>query len=114
MGTEIWTGTPASPSAAPIPTNSEMEIPRFARRTAKVENYFFSPGKLTINRGTTVTWRFITGGSVDHTVTVKSGPVHFSSRKLFSGTYSHSFTRAGTYHLICTIHPDMTATITVH
>ncbi len=37
IGTDTWTGTPASPSAAPTPTNSEMEIPKFASRTAEVE-----------------------------------------------------------------------------
>ena len=37
IGTEICGGTPASPSAAPTPTNSEMQIPRFANSTAQVE-----------------------------------------------------------------------------
>ena len=37
IGTEICTGTCASPSAAPIPTNSEMQMPRFANSTAAVE-----------------------------------------------------------------------------
>ena len=37
-GTGICAGTPASPNAAPMPTNSEMQIPRFAIRTALVAN----------------------------------------------------------------------------
>ena len=37
-GTEAYFGTPASESAAPIPTNSLMQIPRFATSTATVEN----------------------------------------------------------------------------
>ena len=36
IGTDSCTGTPAKPSAAPIPTNSEMQIPRLAIRTATV------------------------------------------------------------------------------
>ena len=101
--------------ALAVGATAAVAVPALAAgsKTAKVENYFFSPGKLTISRGTTVTWRFITGGSVDHTVTVSSGPVHFGSRKLFSGTYSHRFTRAGTYHLYCTVHPFMTETVIV-
>jgi hypothetical protein len=35
-GTDTCAGTPASASAAPMPTKSEMQIPRFATRTAEV------------------------------------------------------------------------------
>jgi hypothetical protein len=35
-GTEICAGTPARPSAAPIPTKSETQMPRFAASTASV------------------------------------------------------------------------------
>ncbi len=38
IGTEICAGTPARPSAAPTPTKSEMQIPRFAISTALVAN----------------------------------------------------------------------------
>lgn len=82
-------------------------------KSAKVESYFFSPAKLKISRGTRVVWHFVNTGGVDHTVTVKRGPVHFSSRELSSGTYSHTFKKAGTYHLYCIIHPIMTETVVV-
>ena len=36
IGTDICTGTPARPSAAPMPTKSEMQMPRLAIRTAMV------------------------------------------------------------------------------
>jgi len=38
IGTVIWAGTPARPSAAPAPTKSEMQIPMFAISTALVAN----------------------------------------------------------------------------
>jgi plastocyanin len=82
-------------------------------KSAKVESYFFSPGKLKISRGTRVVWHFVNTGGVQHTVTVKSGPAHFSSREMASGTYSHRFKKAGTYHVYCIIHPEMTETIIV-
>ncbi|MBV9944253.1 MAG: cupredoxin domain-containing protein [Solirubrobacterales bacterium] len=82
-------------------------------KSAKVESYFFSPAKLTISRGTRVVWHFVNTGGVEHTVTVKNGPVHFSSREMASGTYSHTFTKAGTYHLYCIVHPIMTETVVV-
>ena len=36
IGTVTCAGTPASPSAAPMPTKSEMQMPRFATSTALV------------------------------------------------------------------------------
>ena len=36
IGTETWSGIPASPSAAPTPTKSEMQMPMLAIRTAPV------------------------------------------------------------------------------
>ena len=36
-GAETCTGTPTSESAAPMPTNSEMQMPRFAISTETVE-----------------------------------------------------------------------------
>ena len=35
-GTDTWVGTLASPKAAPIPTNSDTQMPRFAISTAAV------------------------------------------------------------------------------
>jgi plastocyanin len=82
-------------------------------KSAKVESYFFTPRKLTISRRTRVIWHFVNDGGVQHTVTVKNGPVHFTSRGKSSGTYSHEFTKAGTYHLYCIVHPIMTETVVV-
>jgi plastocyanin len=82
-------------------------------KSANVESYFFSPAKLTISRGTRVVWHFVHTGGVDHTVTVKTGPVHFGSRERSSGTYGHTFNVAGTYHIYCMIHPIMTETVVV-
>jgi hypothetical protein len=37
IGTETWNGIPARLSAAPMPTNSLMQIPRLANKTETVE-----------------------------------------------------------------------------
>lgn len=103
--------TAAACAAMTVPAGAFGSKPR--SRTAKVESYFFSPGKLKISRGTRVVWHFVNSGGVAHTVTVKRGPVHFSSREMASGTYSHRFKKAGTYHLYCIIHPEMTETVIV-
>jgi len=82
-------------------------------KSAKVESDDFSPAKLAIRRGTRVVWHFVNTGGVNHTVTVKRGPIHFSSRQESAGTYSHTFKKVGTYHLYCIIHPIMTETVIV-
>lgn len=81
-------------------------------KMVKLVNYAFRPGKLTIHKGTRVTWKW-PSGYVGHNVTVIKGPVKFHSKTKASGTYSHLFSRAGTYHLYCTLHPGMTETIVV-
>jgi plastocyanin len=68
----------------------------------------------TVN-GAAVVWR--NDGGVNHTVTTNStqnGSIPtFDSGSVGhnGGTYSFSFTTAGTYHYYCTIHPWMKGTI---
>ena len=77
----------------------------------KVRDNYFAPKSLTVNKGTKLTWQW--AGTKYHNVSVKSGPVTFQSHTQFKGSYSHTFTRAGTYHLYCTIHKTMTMTVVV-
>jgi len=79
-----------------------------------VGNNFFSSKNMTVNRGTEVTWVWHSFG-VPHNVTVTSGPSRFHSRELqSSGSFSHLFSKKGTYHLVCTLHPtQMKETIVV-
>jgi plastocyanin len=81
--------------------------PAVAAQPAKHYNVFeysIGPHKLTINRGTRVTWTWT--GLKMHSVTVASGPASFSSRIQTHGSYGHMFTRRGAYHLYCQVHPD--------
>ncbi|MEU5263920.1 cupredoxin family copper-binding protein [Amycolatopsis sp. NPDC021455] len=74
--------------------------------------YKFSPASLTISVGDTVTWT--NHDTAPHNVVVTDGPEKFTSPTLQTGqTFSHTFTKAGTYSYYCAIHPDMKATITV-
>lgn len=73
--------------------------------------YAFSPAKLTVKKGTKVTWINNTGAP--HTVTGQQS-WHFSSSTFSpNGKVSTVFNKAGTYHYICSIHPYMKATIVV-
>lgn len=77
------------------------------KTTVKLGDNFFEPAKKTIRRGTKVRFRWI--GSNPHNVTKKSGPGgRFASRTTSSDgvNFAKRFAKAGTYRLICTIHPS--------
>lgn len=80
--------------------------------TVAIKNFAFAPGTLTVKAGTTVTW---TNQDTDaHTVTSQKAGGPLRSPALGTGkSYSYTFTKAGSYAYLCTIHPFMTATVTV-
>jgi plastocyanin len=80
--------------------------------TVAIKNFAFAPGKLVVKVGTTVTW---TNQDTDaHTVTSTGSGGPLKSAALGTGgTFSYTFTKPGTYDYLCTIHPFMTATVTV-
>jgi amicyanin len=86
--------------------------PAVATQSVKIEQFAFGPESITVKVGTMVTW---TNGDEDpHTVTSqdKAGPL--KSATLNKGdTYQYTFTTAGTYAYLCTIHPFMTGTVVV-
>jgi plastocyanin len=71
----------------------------------KIGDFYFHPGKLTIQRGTKLKWKWV--GFLEHNVSVKKGPAKFHSRTQLRGTYSHAFSRKGTYVLYCSVHPNL-------
>jgi LPXTG-motif cell wall-anchored protein len=74
-----------------------------------IQDYFFRPKTVTINTGETVKWT-MAKKSVDHTATGDS----FDSGVLKAGqSYTHKFSKAGSFDYICTIHPSMTGTVVV-
>jgi plastocyanin len=76
----------------------------------EINNFMFTPQTLTVAVGTTVTWKF--DDSTQHTVTADDNS--FESSPMSNGqTFTHTFSAAGTVAYHCSIHPEMTATITV-
>jgi len=81
-------------------------------RHIEIEKYMYMPMATTIEQGTTVTWT--NHDAVEHDVQITSGPVSFRSPMLAQGeSWSHAFTVPGPYSYVCSVHPDMKATITV-
>lgn len=74
--------------------------------------YVFSPTKKTVKKGTVVTWQ--NTSSAPHTVTGTSKNWKFKSKSISTGgKVTLTFTKAGTYHYYCAIHPYMKGTIVV-
>jgi plastocyanin len=77
-----------------------------------IKNIAFAPAAMTVKVGTTVTWT--NQDSDAHTVTSDGSGGPLNSKAMNTGdTFSFTFTKAGTYKYLCTIHPFMTATVTV-
>ena len=75
-----------------------------------VKDFDFHPMDVSIPVGATVTWKNLDGEP--HTIASLDGT--FRSGALDQGdSYSFRFARAGLYRYVCTIHPRMTATVTV-
>ncbi|MET7479748.1 cupredoxin family copper-binding protein [Streptomyces sp. NPDC005648] len=77
-----------------------------------MSGYAFSPGSLTVTAGDTVTWT--NRDHAPHDVETTSGPASVHSPMLAKGaSWSHTFTTAGSYGYVCTVHPGMTARLVV-
>jgi plastocyanin len=86
--------------ASAAPPSPRVEITQFK----------FVPAQLTVPVGTTVTWT--NDDEEAHTVTA-TDRAYTSAGLDHAETYTHRFTKAGTYTYLCALHPHMTATITV-
>jgi len=73
-----------------------------------IKGFAFNPAVLNVKVGDTVTWT--NNDSVAHTISGND----FKSNNLASGqSYSFTFTSAGTFDYICSIHPYMKGAIVV-
>jgi len=75
-----------------------------------IDNFVFSPERLTVKAGTTVTWT--NRDDIPHTVAAKDRA--FKSKVMDTDeSYSFTFSTPGEYAYFCSLHPHMTATIVV-
>jgi plastocyanin len=76
--------------------------------TVTIQDLAYTPETLTVQAGATVTWVW-RDGAIAHDVKGDG----FRSEVMTEGTFRHRFTEPGTYDYLCTLHPNMTATIEV-
>jgi plastocyanin len=82
-------GCGGADEAAPVATTE----------VSMAKSYRFDPSRIEIAAGETVTWT--NDDNFTHTVQVDGQDDHEVER---GGSVSISFTRAGTYHYVCTLH----------
>lgn len=106
------TTAPAGNTPAATATSSG---PAMAVSITTSGTFAFSPATITIKVGTTVTWTNTT--SAPHTVTSDDGTTFDSGINTpiaaNGGTFSFTFTKAGTFAYHCQIHPFMKAVVIV-
>ncbi len=103
---------PTVPTSVPTkaPTSAATSVPQTAPNNIAIVGFAFSPKTLTVKVGTKIIWT--NDDPSIHTVTADSGA--FGSGSLPpGGTFSFTFTKAGTYSYHCKIHASMKATIIV-
>lgn len=77
-----------------------------------MSGYAFQPAALTISAGDTVTWT--NHDTAPHDVEITQGPASAHSPLLDKGqSWSFTFTTAGSYTYVCTVHPGMAARLAV-
>jgi plastocyanin len=82
-----------------------------ASSPVQIDNFVFSPARLVVKAGTTVTWT--NRDDIPHAVASKT-PGQFKSKVLDTDeSYSFTFATPGEYSYFCSLHPHMTGTIVV-
>jgi plastocyanin len=100
----------ATPVADKRPPSASPRISAAASTSVTISDFKFTPAKITVNVGDTVTWS--NRGPTAHSATARDGS--FDTGILGRGrSASHRFTKAGTFAYICTPHPFMHGTVTV-
>lgn len=85
-------------------------IAQTAQVTVEIRDFDFFPRDLTINAGTAVTW--VNFDSVPHDAT-DEGDTWGTGTLSKNERATLTFDTPGTYRYLCTIHPNMRATLTV-
>jgi plastocyanin len=75
-----------------------------------IDGFAFVPATLTVRAGNTVTWT--NHDEEPHTVAASDGSFH-SPGMGTGATFSHTFSAAGTFDYVCSIHPMMHGTVVV-
>ncbi len=110
-GLVLFTGTifsacqkTASPATSSTPAQTQTTS------SVRIQNFTFTPNNIQVKTGQSVTWT--NDDTTAHTITSDNGT--FDSGNVGqNGSFSFTFTKAGTYNYHCAIHPSMTGQVVV-
>lgn len=93
---------PSSTASLPTPTGPTVDV--------EMQDYAFVAPDVQVQVGTAVRWT--NRGQAPHTATADDAS--FDTGQLATGaSATHTFATVGTYAYVCTLHPDMTGSVTV-
>jgi plastocyanin len=75
-----------------------------------IKNFMFSPVSITVKAGSTITW---TNKDEEPHTSVSIEGLFRSGALDTNDSFSFKFDKPGTYHYLCSIHPQMMGTIVV-
>ena len=81
-------------------------------KTVAVKNNSFSPSSVNIKKGGKVSWKWTQGG-VAHNVTPAAGGSGSRTTSQKGFTFTKTFSKAGTFRYVCTLHSSMKMTVKV-
>jgi LPXTG-motif cell wall-anchored protein len=97
------------PSEEPPTVSATPSLARQSSASVSIIDFAFQPSSVQVTAGGSVTWT--NNGQEPHDATASGG---FSTGELAPGeSASVAFDQPGSISYICTIHPDMTGTVTV-
>ena len=76
-----------------------------------IDNFSFTPTTLTVPVGAKVTWT--NKDDVPHTIVSNNNAFPHSPALDTDESFSHAFTKAGTYEYYCSVHPKMLGKVVV-
>jgi plastocyanin len=108
--TLAFTGTALLAICVAITSGGSPSAQAQGASAVSIIDFAFQPASVTVPVGATVTWT--NNGMAPHTSTSSAGG--WNSGTLNSGqSFSFTFSRAGSFSYICTIHPQMMGTVVV-
>lgn len=110
LASTIWMATALAAAAFATTIAAPTASARAAAVEVKIDNFAFTPQRVTVKPGTTVTWT--NDDDAPHTVAA-NGKLFKSGALDTQDKFSFTFTTPGTYEYFCSLHPHMTAAIVV-
>jgi plastocyanin len=99
----------AAPAASPAV--------RAKRKVVTVNDNYYLPVRVTVPRGSTIVWKWPDDAGDVHDVKLTKRPKGVKAFQSEPGSAGYSFSRKlavpGTYRIVCTLHEEMTMTVTV-